>query len=140
MPSPRSAIIIAVLLVVVVIATATLSMLAPPDSGGVGRDSYGVEAQGYRGLLDTFTALGIPAVRQLAPPSPRVSGATFVLLGPSRTILGYNPTYLTDLRPWVEQGGRLVVAATPGAWHGRSDNDNDNDDDGLTGHSYGRSM
>lgn len=129
MPSPRSAIIIAVLLVVVVIATATLSTLAPPDSGGVGRDSYGVEAYGYRGLLDTFTALGIPAVRQLAPPSPQVSGATFVLLGPSRTILGYNPTYLTGLRPWVEQGGRLVVAATPGAWHGRSDNDNDNDDD-----------
>ena len=127
MPSPRSAIIIAVLLVVVVIATATLSMLAPPDSGGVGRDSYGVEAQGYRGLLDTFTALGIPAVRQLAPPSPRVSGATFVLLGPSRTILGYNPTYLTGLRPWVEQGGRLVVAAAPEAWHGRSDNDNDDD-------------
>ncbi|MEI6635377.1 MAG: DUF4350 domain-containing protein [Planctomycetota bacterium] len=121
MPSPRSAITIAVLLFVVVIATATLSTLAPPDSGGVGRDSYGVEAHGYRGLFDTLAALGIPAVRQLAPPSPQVPGATFVLLGPSRTILGYNSTYLTSLRPWVEQGGRLVVAATPKNWQVQSD-------------------
>jgi len=125
MPSPRSAITIAVLLFVVVIATATLSTLAPPDSGGVGRDSYGVEAHGYRGLFDTLAALGIPAVRQLAPPSPQVPGATFVLLGPSRTILGYNSTYLTSLRPWVEQGGRLVVAATPKNWQVQSDNDGD---------------
>ena len=121
MPSPRSAITIAVLLFVVVIATATLSTLAPPDSGGVGRDSYGVEAHGYRGLFDTLAALGIPAVRQLAPPSPQVPGSTFVLLGPSRTILGYNSTYLTSLRPWVEQGGRLVVAATPKNWQVQSD-------------------
>ena len=121
MPSPRSAITIAVLLFVVVIATATLSTLAPPDSGGVGRDSYGVEAHGYRGLFDTLAALGIPAVRQLAPPSPQVPGATFVLLGPSRTILGYNSTYLTSLRPWVEQGGRLVVAATAKNWQVQSD-------------------
>ena len=127
MPSPRSAIIVAVLLCVVVITTATLSTLAPPDSGGVGRDSYGVEAHGYRGLFDTLAALGIPAVRQLAPPSPQVPGATFVLLGPSRTILGYNSTYITSLRPWVEQGGRLVVAATPKNWQVRSDDDGGDD-------------
>lgn len=117
MPSPRNtarnAIVAAVLLFVVVLATAILATLATPDSGGVGLDSYGVEAFGHRGIHDTLSALGIPVSRRTAPPLPDLPAVTLVLLGPNPSIVGFNSRYLTDLMPWVEAGGRVVVAPVP---------------------------
>ena len=113
MPSPRSAIVVAVALFALVLGTAILSTLATPDSGGVGRDSFGVEAFGQRGLHDTLHALGIPVSRRIAPPEEEMRDATVVLLGPSPSIVGFNSLYLSRLMPWVEAGGRIVVAPRP---------------------------
>jgi len=113
MPSARNAILAAVLLFGLTLATAILATLAPPDSGGCGRDSYGVEAFGQRGIHDTLAALGIPVSRRTPPPLPDLPAATLVLLGPNRSIVGFNSRYLTDLMPWVEAGGRVVVAPLP---------------------------
>lgn len=113
MPSPRSAIVAAVALLALVLGTAILSTLAPPDSGGVGRDSFGVEAFGQRGLHDTLAALGIRVTRRIAPPEAEIPGATFVLLGPSPSIVGFNSLYLSRLMPWIEAGGRIVIAPLP---------------------------
>jgi len=113
MPSPRNAIIVALAVLAVALATAILSTLAPPDSGGIGRDSYGVEALGQRGIFDTLAALGIAVERRTAPPLPDLPPATLVLLAPSPSIVGFNSRYLAGLMPWVEAGGRIVVAPAP---------------------------
>ena len=46
-----------------------------------------------------------------APPDARTAlDETLVLLGPDPQIVGFEPSYLHKLLPWVEQGGRIVVA------------------------------
>lgn len=120
MPSVRSLILLTVMIAIVSLIGATLSLLRPPDSGGRRRDTFGVERGGFRGLHDVLTELGIPVRRQIAPPggdrpessepASRGPRETFVLLQPDLDLTGTEPAYLQRLLPWVESGGRLVVA------------------------------
>ena len=108
MPSVRNLIQLAVLVLVISLAGAWLSLFRPPDSGGMGRDTYGVTGNGYRAVFDVLRELNVPVRRQLGPPKPE-HGATLVFLQPDQQIAGTEPTYLHSLLPWVEQGGRLIV-------------------------------
>jgi hypothetical protein len=93
---------------------ACAKMLRPNDSGGMGRDSYGVRGDGFRGLYEILDALHIPVRRGLAPPRQGGESAyTIALLGPDPQLVLFEPKYLTSLLSWVDGGGRLVVAPAP---------------------------
>lgn len=109
MPSVRSIVLLSFLIFVLSLAAACLSLLREPDSDGAGRDSYGTKRNGYRGLLEVLTELGIPAERRLTPPEPGGPNSTVLLLQPDPDLAGFEPTYLHALLPWVEQGGRIVL-------------------------------
>lgn len=110
MPSVRSAILLAVLLLVTALITGFVSLFRPPDSGGMGQDSYGTRGFGYKGLFDVLHELNVPVRRDFSPPDPRDTTQTLVFLQPDRSIAGTEPAYLHHLLPWVENGGRIVVA------------------------------
>lgn len=121
MPSVRSVVLLALLVFVLSLVGACLSFLEEPDSGGRGRDSYGTKRNGYRGLLETLSELGIPTERRLTPPEPGGPKSTVLLLQPDPDLAGFEPTYLHALLPWVEQGGRIVLATreTESPWRER---------------------
>ena len=110
----RSAILLALLILVVSLVATTLSLLQDPDSDGRGRDSYGTRGPGFRAIHDLLSELGIRVERGLHPPvaptAPDLSGGTIAFLAPDPGLAGVEPTYLKGLLPWVESGGRLVVA------------------------------
>ncbi len=116
MPSVRSLIQIAVLIAVLCLIAVWLSLFQTPDSGGMGRDTYGTREAGYRAIFETLGELGVEVDRQLRPPHPAPENRTIAFLNPDPQIAGVEPRYLKNLLPWVEGGGRLVVAvraATP---------------------------
>ncbi len=83
----------------------------PPDSGGLGGDTYGTRALGQRGLFEILADLGIPVERILAPPTAVVArDVTLVLWKPQPELVQMEPAYLRALARWVENGGRVVVA------------------------------
>lgn len=113
--TPRNLILAAALVLLLSVIGSSLSMLRPNDSGGLGRDSYGVTAVGYRALLETLESLGVRVERSLGPPSPqRGTPQTMVFNRPNPMLVAHSPRYLDVLLEWVEQGGRLVVA--PADW------------------------
>ncbi len=90
---------------------ACLELARPPDSGGLGSDSYGTRVQGQRGLFEILTDLGVPVERILAPPTGVVGrDVTLVLWKPQPDLVQMEPAYLHALARWVENGGRVVVA------------------------------
>ncbi|MFO1045154.1 MAG: DUF4350 domain-containing protein [Planctomycetaceae bacterium] len=109
MLSVRNLILVSILVFVTSITLVWASLFSEPDSNGLGRDTYGTRANGFRALFDVVRELSIPAGRDLSPPKPLEPGATLVLLQPDRRIVGTESSYLRSLLPWVEQGGRLVV-------------------------------
>ncbi len=118
MPSVRSLISLSVAILVISLVASCLSMLRPPDSGGRGRDSYGTEGLGYRGLFDTLDELGVTVERRFAPPGPEIAARRLALLGPDPRLSGTNPVYLRSLSSWLNDGGRLMIATRR---DGRSD-------------------
>src|SRR5262245_24770065 len=67
--SARNVILAAAALLVLSVLGSCLAMLRPPDSGGLGRDSFGTRRQGFRALMETLQDVGIDARRDLAPPA-----------------------------------------------------------------------
>lgn len=110
MPSVRSVILLAVFLLLFSLVYSILSLLRPPDSGGQGQDSFGTQGYGFRALYEVLRELDIEVSRQFAPPNPQATGETLALLAPDDQLVAVNPTYLQQLLPWVERGGRLVIA------------------------------
>lgn len=110
MPSVRSVILLAVLLLLFSLVYSILSLLRPPDSGGQGQDSYGTQGYGFRALYEVLHELDIEVSRQFAPPNPQATGETLALIAPDNQLVAVNPTYLQQVLPWVERGGRLVIA------------------------------
>ncbi len=108
--SVRNAIISAVLLLILAIGTSLLSMTQPPDSGGMGADSFGNRGHGHKALYDTLTELDVTVTRNFSPPVGDSSVSTMVFLSPSLFITATEPTYISHLREWVESGGRIVTA------------------------------
>jgi len=100
-----------IVVAVVSLLWACLELARPPDSGGLGSDSYGTRVQGQRGLFEILTDLGIPVERTLAPPTRVIGRAvTLVLWKPQVDLVQVEPAYLHALARWVENGGRVVVA------------------------------
>ena len=69
MLTARNFVVLTIVIAVVSLGWACFEMAAPPDSGGLGRDSYGTRAHGQRGLFEILSELGIPVERILAPPT-----------------------------------------------------------------------
>lgn len=104
--------------VVSVIATFILCMLwsiwslmGPPDSGGLGGDSYGTRRHGLRALFEILAELHVPVERGLSPPTFYLDRpATLVFWKPDTTLVTREPTYLHAVGDWIHQGGRVVLA------------------------------
>jgi hypothetical protein len=111
MPSVRSIILVAALVFALSIVIGTLSMLRPPDSGGMGRDTFGTRASGYRAVYELLDELAIGVKRRLPPPTVETpTDNTLVFLAPHRNLVGVEPAFLKAIADWVNRGGRIVVA------------------------------
>ena len=111
MLTARNFVALTIVIAVVSLAWACLELAQPPDSGGLGRDSYGTRVHGQRGLFEILADLGIPVERILGPPTAVVGrDVTLVLWKPQPDLVQVEPAYLHALARWVENGGRVVVA------------------------------
>ncbi len=111
MLTARNFMALTLVIAVASLAWACRQLAQPPDSGGLGSDSYGTRIHGQRGLFEILADLGIPVERILAPPTA-VAGrdVTLVLWKPQPDLVKMEPAYLRALSRWVENGGRVVVA------------------------------
>ncbi len=111
MLTARNFVALTIVIAVVSLVWGCLELARPPDSGGMGSDSYGTRLEGQRGLFEILTDLGIPVERALAPPTGVVGrDVTLVLWKPQADLVQVEPAYLHALARWVENGGRVVVA------------------------------
>ena len=109
--SARNVIVAAVTILAISLLWAWADILAPNDSGGAARDSYGTRADGYRALYELLEELGVATSRSSAPPTQDLpTDATLVMLAPQQRLVRTAPRHLHEVLEWVEQGGRLVVA------------------------------
>jgi Domain of unknown function (DUF4350) len=111
MLTARNFVALTLVIAVVSLAWAWRELAQPPDSGGLGGDSYGTRARGQRGIFEILDDLGIAVERILAPPTAVVGrDVTLVLWKPQPDLVLLEPAYLRALARWVENGGRVVVA------------------------------
>ncbi len=114
MLTPRNLVLLAIVVTLASIAWAGVSLMKPPDSGGMGSDSFGTQGRGQRALFETLTELGVPVERSLGPPTAVLDRhVTLVIWRPHAGLVRAEPAYLHALARWVEQGGRVVVAPGP---------------------------
>ena len=114
MLSARNAILTALAVFAFSMIAGTVSLMGPPDSQGAAVDSYGTRRDGYRAVFELLTAFDVPVERRIEPPSPDMpTSSTLVLWQPHDDLIANEPAYLERLLPWVERGGRLVVAVPP---------------------------
>jgi hypothetical protein len=128
--SARNVILAAAAVLVLSVLGSCVSMLRPPDSGGVGRDSFGTRRYGYRALVETLNELGIATSRDLAPPQADADDDhTLVILEPDELLVSFSPKYVKALLEWIDHGGRLVVTPTRSraTFFGTSVRDDDED-------------
>ena len=112
--SARNIILAAIGVTVISILAGVLQLRQPPDSKGLGRDSFGTRAEGYRSVLELLEAFDVPVERRLQPFSPDMElNRTVLLWMPHHNLVATEPQYLQHLLDWVERGGRLVVAPIP---------------------------
>lgn len=111
MLSVRNAVVGALALLLVSLLFSLAAMLKDPDSGGQGKDTFGVRAYGYRAIMETLGESGVSITRSFTPPVVEgLSAETIVFIAPSVAIVATEPGYLASLKDWVESGGRLVYA------------------------------
>lgn len=114
MLTARSVIITVVVLATLSILGSLISLLQPPDGDGLGIDTYGTRALGYKAVFDTLAELGYEERRELSPPTEAISkNSTLVIWGPLTDLASSEPTYLWRLRQWIRHGGRLIIAPLP---------------------------
>ena len=114
MLSARNAVLAALAVFALSIIAGTISLMGPPDSHGAAVDSFGTRRDGYRAVFELLTAFDVPVERRIEPPSPDLpTSTTLVLWMPHDDLIANEPAYLERLLPWVERGGRLVVAVQP---------------------------
>ena len=114
MLSARNAVLAALAVFALSMIAGTISLMGPPDSHGAAVDSYGTHRDGYRAVFELLSAFDVPVERRIDPPSPDLpTSATLVLWMPHDDLIANEPAYLERLLPWVERGGRLVVAVQP---------------------------
>jgi Domain of unknown function (DUF4350) len=114
MLTARNVVALTIAIAVVSLISAFVSLLRPNDGGGVGGDSFGLRAHGHRGLFEILSELEIPVERSLVPPTAVLDRqATLVFWNPHSRLVAVEPAYLSAVKDWVEQGGRVVVAPDP---------------------------
>ena len=114
MLSARNAVLAALAVFALSMIAGTIALMGPPDSRGAAVDSYGTRRDGYRAVFELLTAFDVPVERRIEPPSPDLpTSTTLVLWMPHDDLIANEPAYLERLLPWVERGGRLVIAAQP---------------------------
>ena len=114
MLSARNAILIALAVFILSLVAGTISLLGPPDSNGAAVDSYGTHRDGFRAVFELLKAFDVTVERRIEPPSADLPTlTTLVLWVPHDDLVANEPAYLERLIPWVERGGRLVIAVPP---------------------------
>ncbi len=114
MLSVRNAILVSLVLLLIVFIGGTVNLMGEPDSGGAAADSYGTHRDGYRATFELLAEFGVPVERRIAPPDASIPvNSTLVIWGPHDDLVENEPVYLERLLPWIEQGGRLIVAPPP---------------------------
>ena len=114
MLSARNVILGSLALLLIAIVIGSLRLTGPPDSNGLAADSYGTHRDGHRAAFDLLREFGVPVERSISPPDASLPVTlTLVLWGPHEDLVENEPAYLERLLPWIEKGGRLVVAPAP---------------------------
>ena len=114
MLSVRNAILASLVLMLIAFAGGAANLTGPPDSGGMAADSYGTHRDGYRAATELLSGFGVSVERRISPPDASLPlNSTLVIWGPHDDLVENEPVYLERLLPWIEQGGRLVVAPPP---------------------------
>jgi hypothetical protein len=111
MLNTRNVITAVLVIAVISLVGVVIELAQPPDSGGLGRDSYGTRAHGLRALYEVLEELDLPAGRSLVPPSASLrTDACLVLLAPDPGMVRMEPGHLHTTAQWVREGGRAMVA------------------------------
>lgn len=119
MLTARNVILLTLAIALISLASVVVSLMSPPDSGGLAGDSFGTRAHGQRALFETLVELGVRVERQMDPPRGELSpDTTLVFWRPHVNLVDIEPVHLHAVADWVRQGGRVVVAPD------RSDNIN----------------
>jgi hypothetical protein len=117
MLTTRNVVTVVILVMLISIVSAAISLLRSPSGVVTGRDSYGTQSYGFRGLYDTLEELNVPVERELTPPDGLLDrDITLAIFEPDPMLLTMEPAYLHTVGKWVENGGTVVVAppvATP---------------------------
>ncbi len=114
MLSVRNVVLVSIALFVIAIIGGVLNLVGPADSDGLAADSYGTQRDGHRATFELLTQFGVPVERRVSPPDASLPvNSTLVLWGPHADLVENEPAYLERLLPWIESGGRLVVAPPP---------------------------
>jgi hypothetical protein len=93
-----------------------VKLAQPPDSGGLGRDTYGTRAHGLRALYELLEELEVPTERALVPPSTALGDdVCLVLWAPDPRMVRTEPAHLHQVARWVRGGGRAIVAPSYGS-------------------------
>ncbi|MEX2316409.1 MAG: DUF4350 domain-containing protein [Pirellulales bacterium] len=112
--SPRNLILAAVAVCLLSVVGMCWTMLRPNNSGGMGGDSFGTHRNGYRALFEILAESGVDVRRELAPPQANENADhTIAFLRPDARLVGFSPKFVQALLPWVEGGGRVLVALPP---------------------------
>ncbi|MHC4504389.1 MAG: DUF4350 domain-containing protein, partial [Planctomycetota bacterium] len=111
MLNTRNVIAAAFLIAVVSLVGVLVKLAQPPDSGGLGRDTYGTRAHGLRALYEVLEELSLPTRRSLVPPSASFQeDACIVFWAPDARLVQIEPGHLRQTAQWIREGGRAVVA------------------------------
>ena len=111
MLTARSIVITTILVAVLSIVAACVSLLRPPDNGGLGGDTYGTRAHGQCALFQILMELNVPVERLLLPPTESLDRQiTLVFWNSHHNLVQLEPAYLQSVARWVQEGGRVVVA------------------------------
>lgn len=111
MLTARNVVVLTIAIAVVSLASVCISLMQPPDSGGLAGDSFGTRAHGQRALYETLSELGVRVERLLVPPTEALArDTTLVFWRPHFNLVNIEPAHLHAIAEWVRQGGRVVVA------------------------------
>lgn len=100
-----------IVIAVVSVILATVNVVFTNNASELAKDSYGTRQHGHRGLYETLEALDILVDRRVTPlVSELETNDTLVLLQPHENLVNSDPKFLSDVRAWVESGGRVLVS------------------------------
>ena len=106
----RNIIIILICIAFLTLILGIADLLKGPRNKGIGSNSYGTRANGFRALYELLNNLGIPAERQIEPIHTIEPDTCPVFLGFDKQLIHYEPGYLHMIRDFVKRGGTIVVS------------------------------